>query len=139
MKRTFLALLFAVRFVSVGAQTGTIGDPFTSLHQAASVTSAGTYYFNISAVSFDTYVDANGYVQVAVDFGNGTGNLPQSASLTIASRGIFTTTVLAVLNEIREVRFSSSTGNVDVVTTDATLISRVQSNTTLHQGVADKY
>ncbi len=109
----------------------------TSLNEAASITIPGLYCFDISGTPFDTHVDANGYVQVAIDFGNGTGDLPQSALLTTSTRGILTSTVLAVLSGTQEVRFSSSTGNVDVSTTDATIISRIQSNTTLHQGVAD--
>ena len=119
------------------AQTGTVGAPYTSIHQAAGITTAGIYYFNIGGTAFDTYVDANGYVQVAIDFGNGVSNLPQGTSLTNAARGILNPTVLATLTETQEVRLSSSTGNFDVTTTNTTIISRIQSNTTLHRGIAD--
>ncbi len=116
---------------------GSSGNPFTSLDQATTVTSAGIYYFNIGGNTFDTYVDANGFVQVAIDFGNGVGDLPQGTSLTTATRGILNPTILATLTETSIVRISSSTGNFDVTSTDATIISRVQSNTSLHKGVAD--
>ena len=137
MKKILCLIIFLIQAVGAYAQSGTMGDPFTSLHQGAAVTTAGIYYFNIGGTTFDTHIDANGYVQVAIDFGNGTGNLPQGTSLTTAARGILNTTVLAALTETQEVRISSSTGNFDVTTTDATIISRVQSNTTLHQGTAD--
>lgn len=53
------------------------------------------------------------------------------------NRGIFNTTILALLTETAKVRISSSTGTFDVNTIDATIISRILSNTTLHQGVAN--
>ena len=133
--KVFMLLLLTAN--SGYCQTGTSGDPFTSLHQAAAVTSAGIYYFNIGGNTFDTYVDANGFVQVAIDFGNGVGELPQGTSLTTATRGIHNPTTLATLTETSIVRISSSTGNFDVTSTDATIISRVQSNTPLHRGLAD--
>lgn len=137
MKRITYTLVLLILTVYSYAQTGTIGDPFTSLKQGAAVTIAGVYYFNIGGNVFDTYVDANGYVQVAIDFGNGSGNLPQGSSLTTAARGILNATILGALTEIQIVRISSSTANFDVTTTDATIIGRIQSNTTLHQGTAD--
>ena len=137
MKRVMYASVFLVQAVCSYAQTGTIGDPFTSLQQGTEVTVAGVYYFDIGGTTFDTYVDANGYVQVAIDFGNGAGNLPQGTSLNATSRGILNPAILGALTEIQEVRISSSTGNFDVSTSDATIIGRIQSNTTLHQGTAD--
>ena len=131
--KVFMLLLLTAN--SGYCQTGTSGDPFTSLHQAAAVTSAGIYYFNIGGNTFDTHVDASGYVQVAIDYGGDIGELPQGTSLTIATRGILNPTTLATLTETSIVRISSSTGNFDVTSTDATIISRVQSNTTLHSGV----
>jgi hypothetical protein len=133
--KVFMLLLLTAN--SGYCQTGTSGAPFTSLHQAAAVTSAGIYYFNIGGNTFDTYVDANGFVQVAIDFGNGVGELPQGTSLTTATRGVLNPTTLATLTETSIVRISSSTGNFDVTSTDATIISRVQSNTPLHRGLAD--
>ena len=61
----------------------------------------------------------------------------QGTSLTTATRGILNPTTLATLTETQTVRISSSTGNFDVTSTDATIISRVQSNTPLHRGTVD--
>ncbi len=110
---------------------------FTSIGYARNITTAGVYYFNISGQTFSTYVDANGYVQIAIDFGNGVGNLPQGTTLNQSSRGILTPAVLATLTETQTVRLSHSGGQFDVSTTNSTIIGRIQSNTTLHRGVAD--
>ncbi|MBI2269961.1 MAG: T9SS type A sorting domain-containing protein [Bacteroidetes bacterium] len=137
-KRITLIFLFISLFSTVShGQSGSSGDPFTAVGQTLGVTSAGTYYFNLDGVTFNTYVDINGYVQVAIDFGNGTGDLPAGTSLTTGSRGILNSTVLASLASITEVRISSSTGNVDVVTLNSTIISRVKNNQTLDQGAVD--
>lgn len=130
----FLSLSLSV--VSQG-QTGTMADPFTSLGLALTVGSEGTYYFNIGGTAFDTYVDLNGYVIVAIDFGNGIGDLPQGTSLNLSTRGILNPTVLSSLTTQTEIRISSSTGNIDVTTSNATLLSRITSNNTLHTGTVD--
>ena len=62
--------------------------PITSLHQAAGITSEGIYCFEIGGNIFRTHVDANGYVLVAIDFGNGVGALPQQLDLNTTNRGI---------------------------------------------------
>ncbi len=107
---------------------------FPSLGYARNVTVAGIYYFNIGGQSFSTYVDANGYVQVAIDFGNGTGNLPQGSALSQSARGILTPAILATLTETETVRISHSGGQLDVTTTQSTILSRVLSNNVLHAG-----
>ncbi len=111
--------------------------PFTSLGQAVNVTTAGIYFFNLAGNAFSTYVDANGYVKIALDFGNGSGNLPQVTALNNSSRGILDPTILATLVDMTEIRLSHSSGNLDILTSDPTLISRVISNTTLHRGLID--
>lgn len=135
-KFSIFLIVFTTTF-RTHAQTGTSGDPFTSLDQAAAVKLAGVYYFNIGGTTFDTYINEEGYVMIAIDFGSGTTTLTQGTSLTTAARGILNTTVLATLTETQEVRITSSTSNVDVISTNAPIIARIQSNTTLHQGVAD--
>ena len=57
--------------------------------------------------------------------------------MNTTTRGILNPTLLGALVDIREVRISSSTGNFDITTSDAGIISRVQNNITFHQGVAD--
>ncbi|MGH1387796.1 DUF7507 domain-containing protein, partial [Kordia sp.] len=116
---------------------GTSNNPFTSLGQARNVTNAGVYFFNLNGNTFSTYVDDSGYVQIAIDFGNGSGNLPQGTALTNASRGILSPSILATLTDAASIRISHSGGNLDVTTSNASLLSRITTNTTLHQGTAD--
>ncbi|MEL4308905.1 hypothetical protein JMA43_12450, partial [Joostella sp. CR20] len=116
-----------------GLSTGT---PFTSISQASSVTSAGIYYFNIGGQEFSTYVDENGYVKIAIDFGGGSGALPQGNALNNNERGILTPEILALL-DIEEVRISDSTGFLDATTTNAGVIDRVNINFIIHRGQGD--
>jgi len=62
--------------------------------------------------------------------------LPQTTSLGSA-RGILAPAVLAQLTSASEVCITSSTGAINVITTNATLLNRTTTNTTLHQGTAD--
>jgi len=118
-------------------------NAFTRLGMAQNVTTAGIYFFNLSGTAFSSYVDENGYVQIAISFGGDTaGNLPQSTALTNSSKGILTPTVLASLTDMNTVRISGTSQNpitpvLDVISTNATLIQRVQNNATLHKGTAD--
>ncbi|MFK7773298.1 MAG: IgGFc-binding protein [Saprospiraceae bacterium] len=113
-------------------------NPFTSIAEAIYVTTAGIYYFDIAGTTFSTYIDANGYVKIALDFGNGSGNLPQLTSLdNNSTRGILTPAALATLTDITEVKITHSSGNLDIVSTNSTLLSRITSNTTLHNGSID--
>lgn len=136
--RTFICLIILVTSqLYLYAQTGSSGDPFTSFEQSANVTTQGIYYFDIDGTLFDTYIDNNGYVQIGIDFGDGTGSLPQSSSLNTSSRGILDASVLSVLNAANEIRISSSDGTRDVISNNSALLSRVFSNTTLHRGQID--
>jgi len=78
----FLALVFFAYSFPAHAQGCDCGDgltsgtAFTSLSDAQNVTAAGSYQFNVGGQSFTTYVTADGYVQIAIDFGYGIGNLP---------------------------------------------------------------
>lgn len=139
--RRILSILFLLFLFSTTAQAQVCGTsastPFVSLGQARNVTSAGVYHFNINGTAFSTYVDTNGYVQVAIDFGNGVGNLLQGTSLTNSTRGILSPTVLAELTDASEARISHSGGTLDVTTTNSTLLARITTNTTLHQGTSD--
>ncbi|MFN6944788.1 MAG: T9SS type A sorting domain-containing protein [Cytophagaceae bacterium] len=139
-KSFFLSLTFLVCFLQISTtfgQTGTVGNPFTELGQARGVTSAGIYYFNLGGVTFNTHVDVNGYVQIAIDFGNGAGQLPQETSLSLGSRGILNSTALASLTSTSHVRLTLNTGALNAVSTNPTIISRVQTNFPLHRGGND--
>lgn len=138
MLRSLIVLsFFCLPLQVVLSQSGTSGDPFTSFEQSTAVTIPGTYYFDLSGTTFSTHIDGSGYTLVAIDFGNGTGDLPQGSSLTATSRGILTPAILAELTAANEVRISSSSGSRDVTTNDATILSRVLNNTTLHRGSVD--
>lgn len=132
----FLLFLFT-NVISAQCPTGSSSNRFTSLAQARTVTVAGVYYFNISGTTFSTYVDANGYVQVAHDYGNGSGSLSQRTSLNNSTRGILNPTVLSRLTDANEVRISHSGGDFDVTTTNSTILSRLRSNTAFHRGSPD--
>lgn len=113
-------------------------NPFTTIADASRVTTAGIYYFEISGTAFSTYIDANGYVKIALDFGNGSGNLPQITALdNNSTRGILTPAALATLTDITEVKVTHSSGEIDIISTNPTLLARVVSNTTLHNGTVD--
>ena len=139
MKRFYFAIVAALSvWNGLVAQPGTAGEPFYSLSQARTVTVAGTYYFNLSGVTFSSYVDANGYLMIATDFGNGLGTLPATTALNTSSRGILPPAVLAVLTEMNQVRISTSvSGSLDAVSSDPEYITRVTNNVTLMNGTAD--
>ncbi|REC48658.1 hypothetical protein DRF62_19755 [Chryseobacterium piscium] len=121
-------------------------QPFTSLEQArANVKTAGVYYFNLSGNTFSTYVDANGYVLIGVDYSDsGNVSLPTSSALGLVKatngRGLLSTAALTGLGTIERIRISSnstSAGGLDITSADATLIARIKANQTLHKGLVD--
>jgi len=74
---------------------------------------------------------------VAIDFGNGKGTLNQTDALSISARGILNASVLLQFGDTSKLRISSSNGQIDVTTTNATLISRVTKSQTLKRGQSD--
>ncbi|WP_435261469.1 PKD-like domain-containing protein [Tenacibaculum sp. nBUS_03] len=123
--------------INEGVCKGTSSNPFTSLGAARSVAVAGIYHFDLNGQTFSTYVNKDGYVQVAIDYGNGSGNLPQSTSLTNSTRGLLNNTSLAELTDANEIRLSSSTGEIDITSSNATLLTRLVAGQTLHTGLGD--
>jgi hypothetical protein len=137
----FIPLSF-ILFLSISksfvfGQTGSLSSPFTSLGQAQNVTVAGVYYFNLTGTTFSTYVISGGWVQVAVDFGDGIGNLPQGSSLTNTARGILNTTVLSKLGSANVVKITSNSNSFSIVSSNATHITRLVNNQCLHTGTND--
>ena len=130
-----LALFFGVFHSS--AQTGSSGSPYTALGQAQNVTTNGVYYFNLTGTTFSTYVIAGGWVQLAFDFGNGIGNLPQVTSLTNTARGILHPTVLNKLGSATKVRITSNENSFAITSSNATHINRILNNQCLHTGTSD--
>ncbi|MFV0296681.1 MAG: DUF4347 domain-containing protein [Hyphomicrobiaceae bacterium] len=113
---------------------------FQDLGMAGTVSTPGLYYFNVDGHAFKTYVDGNGYILTAIDFGDGPGALPQTSNLTNLSRGILDPASLSALSGATEIRISSSNGAIDATSKDVELISRVASNTSLkYSGTADNF
>ena len=139
MRSIFLLLfinLFAFNFIS-NAQNGGVGQPFTSLGQAQNVTADGVYYFSLSGTNFSTYVRVGGWVQVAIDFRPGVGNLPQSNALNNTVRGILTPTALSKLGSATVTRVLTSHGQLDVQNSMPGIITRIVNNQTLLAVPAD--
>jgi hypothetical protein len=136
--KLILSIFFVLCFSSKAhSQNGSSGNPFTALGQARTVPSAGVYYFNLGGTTFSTYVDANGWVQVAIDFGGSTGTLTGSSSLTISARGILNSTCLAALTDATEARMSFSGGTFDVTTSKAGVLQRIRANEAISKGAGD--
>ena len=116
---------------------GTLDNPFTQLGMSRSVDSPGVYYFDLGGVTFSTYVDAQGYILVANDRGNGIGALPISANLALSQRGVLSVTVLSALTQANEVRVSHSAGLLDATNDAAVLLDLVRQGKTLFRGMVD--
>ena len=133
--------LIAISFLfSIGVKAGDGSSPFNAfntLAEAQSVNTPGSYWFDFGGFAFETYVDGNGYVEVAFDYGNGVGELPGIPSLDNTTRGILLPMILAGIPDAAEIRISHSGGLLDVTTTDATLIDKLKNNVSLNTGVVD--
>ena len=120
------------------AQMGTSASPFTSIAQSSTVTTEGIYYFNLSSDTFSTFVSPYGWLLVANDFGGQTAsNLSQVATLDLSTRGILTAAILGKFTGITFVGISSSDNNINVTTSNSTIINRVINNQSLNVGSAD--
>lgn len=120
-----------------GHPDGSITNPFTHLKQAAYVQNAGIYYFSIKGLTFSSYVNTNGEILVAVDFGNGVGTLPSTASLSNTARGILNPEILASLTDANFYRINSSTGNVDVYSSNPFALKRITGNRAIVSAIED--
>ncbi len=133
-----LFFIFFFGFLTIShAQNGSAGQPFTSLGQAQNVAADGVYYFSLPGASFSTYVRVGGWVQVAIDFRPGIGNLPQSTALNNTVRGILTPTALSTLGSATVTRLLTSNGQLDVQNTRPGIITRIVNNQTLLAVPAD--
>ena len=129
-------IITSITYVSSFGQTGlTAGDPFTSMSQVANVTTAGVYHFSIGGNTFSTEVDANGYMMIAMDFGNGVGALPKTSTLTNSSRGILTPAILTALDYFDEIRITGPT--MDCKNKSHILINRIRNYRNLSSGFVD--
>ncbi len=134
--RFLFFLVSSMSFVATFAQTGlTTGDPFTTMTQVTNVTIAGVYHFSIGGNTFSTEVDANGYMMIAMDFGNGVGALPRTSTLTNTSRGILNPTILKFLDYFDEIRITGPT--MDCKNKSHVLINRIKNFKNLSSGFVD--
>ena len=138
MKPKKITILLPLIFISfcLFSQTGTSTNPFTSLSQAASVTTAGNYYFSIGGNSFSSDVDANGFVLVAIDFGNGSGDLPTTSSLSASNRGILTPIILKKLDFFNQTKITGPT--IDYISNHQMIANRIRNNRPLCHGGTDQ-
>lgn len=131
------AFLLLISSSHSSAQTGSSGNPFTSLGQAGNVTGSGIYYFNLSGTTFSSYVE-NGWVLIASDSGSSaSGALPKTTSLSTAQRGILSPSVLANFTSATALKVSTSDGNVNDSTSSSGLINRMIHDSSLNLGLAD--
>lgn len=134
---TFFILFIFVSSNYIYSQDGSIGNPFTNVNQVNNATPNGSYYFNLGGTTIQTKVE-NGWVLVANDVGTPIQqSLQEVTNLDVTIRGIVSNTVLANLGDIDQVKIRSSDGAIDVVSNNATIISRVKAGETIHQGQSD--
>lgn len=109
--------------------------PFESIAQARRAMSsyesykADYYFFDLNGQTFRTYVDKNGFVMVASAAGSAATSLTSSTNLTFQSDGILPSASFAQM-DVDEIRINAPTsklGDFDVVTQNATNITRLKS------------
>ena len=137
MKNRIPFIVITLLIARIGySQTGSAGNPFISLGQARNITGTGVYYFNLSGVTFSSTVK-NGWVLIANDYGLTTTILSTTNALSTAVRGILTPGILATLTSTSMLKVSTSDGNVNDSSGNASLISRMTHDSTLNLGSPD--
>ena len=114
-----------------------VATAFTAIGMARNVTTAGIYHFNLNGQTFTSFVNANGEVLVAIEFGASSGALTQTNALTNTISGALPAAALPEFLGLTEIRIFSSTGNIDVTSSNGILLNRITSYQTLHRGVSD--
>ena len=112
------------------AQSGTASDPFTALGQAWNVPASGTYYFNIGATTFSTYVESgNGWVLVASgSLATDEATYPVTTNLTLQSDKILPAAVYTSAL-VTAVRINATAGPdlpLDVQSTNSGVLSNLK-------------
>ncbi len=123
--------------MAYAAGSGTQSDPFTSLGDSYTVAANGVYYFNVFGTNFSTYVETDGAMLVATEDRNGRGALPQITALTTSTRGILSSILLANFTDIERLRIFSTTGDYDISSTNADVLSRISTFSTISRGGSD--
>jgi hypothetical protein len=128
--------ILLVKFCSF-SQTGTSTNPFTSLQQSSAVTIPGTYFFNIGGNSFSTLVDASGFTMVAIDFGNGSGTLPQGSALTSTTRGILSSSILGNIGFFNQTKFTGQ--SINYISSNQMIANRIKNFKPISIGNVDYF
>lgn len=111
-------------------------NPFTNISQIEGLAD-GAYYFNFGGETLKTTVK-NGWLLVANDIDAPISqDLAEVAILDETIRGIAPAAFLSNLGNIGYTRISSSDAALDIVTSNSTILSRVKSAQTLHEGDPD--
>jgi hypothetical protein len=134
-----LMLLMALHSaIHLFGQTGSSGDPYTSLGQAWHVPSSGIYHYNIAGTIFSTYVESgNGWVLAA----SGSSSTAESSyattsTLTLQSDAILPSSIYTSVL-ITDVRMNATSGpNIpfDVQSSNPTVLGNLQNDRTLSFG-----
>lgn len=119
------------------SQTGSLTNPFTNLSQAAAVTLSGNYYFSINGYNFSTEVDASGFTMVAIDFGNGSGTLPQGSALTSTTRGILSASILGNIGFFNQTKLTGP--SVNFISSNQMIANRIKNFKPICIGNADYF
>jgi gliding motility-associated-like protein len=136
-------LIALLSLVSTGVKGQVVNDgvspgtAFASLHEAQRVTIPGIYWFSFEGFAFSTFVDVNGYVQIALDQGDGVGDLPQIPFMDNTQRGILTPVILGLIPDAAIIRITHSGGLLDVTTINSTLLTKLKNNESLNTGEDD--
>lgn len=134
LKQFNVLIAVLLSFISF-SQNGSISNPFTSLGQSANVTSAGTYFFNIGNQSFSSFVDNNGFMLVAIDYGNASGTLPTYSNLATNTRGVLNPAVLLNLDFFDQVKVTGP--RINYVTNNQLNANRIRHFKPLMRGNSD--
>jgi hypothetical protein len=128
---------------------------FTSFSDAADVYQPGFYCFSIGETAFSSYIDKDGYLLIAIDYhklpdpdnaGEYVQNesyseerycLPATHNIDTTTWAIFPPAVLRTLQGIETVKISSSDGQVNATTHDASIINNIQNNNPIKRGKSD--
>lgn len=133
--KNFTLLILSLMCSIVFGQTGTAGDPYTSLGHAWNAPSNGIYHFDVDGTTFSTYVEAgSGWILIASGNRNTSeSSYTRTSALTLQSDAILPTAVYSS-NLITHVRINATAGPqlpFDVRSSDTGVLNNLRNNRTL--------
>ena len=137
-KKLFVFFIAIQSSMLLFSQTGTSGDPYTSLGQAWFVPSNGIYHFNIGGTTFSTYVESgNGWILVASGSSSTTeSSYATSTSLTLQSDSILPSSIYTstLITDVRMNATSGPSTPFDVQSSNSGVLGNLQNDRTLSAG-----